>query len=75
MEQTKAKAGEMSRMMLIRRIVQAISFVLFPGLFLSTFAGIKSIVTAIINATFSVTQQAGDLKSWRALPLNSLARQ
>ena len=61
MEQTKAKAGEMSRMMLIRRIVQAISFVLFPGLFLSTFAGIKSIVTAIINATFSVTQQAGDL--------------
>ena len=47
--------------MLARRIIQAASFVLFPGLFISTFAGIKTIYTAILNGTFSVAQNAGDL--------------
>lgn len=47
--------------MLTRRIIQAASFVLLPGLFISTFAGIKTVYTAILNGTFSVAQNAGDL--------------
>ena len=47
--------------MLVRRIIQAASFVLFPGLFISTFAGIKTVYTAILNGTFSIAQNAGDL--------------
>ena len=61
MEKIRAKTKKASPLMLARRIIQAASFVLFPGLFISTFAGIKTIYTAILNGTFSVAQNAGDL--------------
>ncbi len=46
---------------LVRRIIQVASLLLFPGLFISTFAAIKSIYTAIIGGTFSVSAQAGQI--------------
>lgn len=61
MEKLHTKAKKASPLMLVRRIIQAASFVLFPGLFISTFAGIKTIYTVILGGTFSVAQNAGDL--------------
>lgn len=61
MEKLHAKTKKASPLMLVRRIIQAASFVLFPGLFISTFAGIKTVYTAILNGTFSIAQNAGDL--------------
>lgn len=46
---------------LTRRIIQAISIVLFPGLFISTFLAIKSIYTALINGTFDASAMAGQI--------------
>jgi len=46
---------------LTRRIIQAASFLLFPGLFISTFSAIKSIYTALIGGTFSVAALAGQM--------------
>lgn len=61
MEKLHAKTKKASPLMLVRRIIQAASFVLFPGLFISTFAGIKTVYTAILGGTFSIAQNAGDL--------------
>ena len=61
MEQQHTKANKTSALTRIRRAIQAASFVLFPGLFITIFAGLKTIVTALIDGTFSVTQNAGDL--------------
>ena len=61
MEQLHTKANKTSALTRIRRAIQAASFVLFPGLFITIFAGLKTIVTALIDGTFSVAQNAGDL--------------
>ncbi|NLI54815.1 MAG: FMN-binding protein [Clostridiales bacterium] len=46
---------------LTRRIIQALSLVLFPGLFISTFSAIKAIYTSIIDGTFSASAMAGQI--------------
>jgi uncharacterized protein with FMN-binding domain/NAD-dependent dihydropyrimidine dehydrogenase PreA subunit len=46
---------------LTRRIIQVLSFVLFPGLFISTFSAIKSIYVALIGGTFSASALAGQI--------------
>ena len=46
---------------LARRIIQILSLVLFPGLFISTFSAMKSVYTTIIAGTFSASALAGPL--------------
>ena len=46
---------------LTRRIIQVASLVLFPGLFIYTFAAIKSIYMALIGGTFRASQFAGQI--------------
>ncbi len=46
---------------LTRRIIQVLSFLLFPGLFISTFSAIKSIYVALIAGTFSASALAGQI--------------
>jgi len=46
---------------LTRRIIQVLSFVLFPGLFISTFSAIKSIYVALIGGTFSAAALTGQI--------------
>ena len=46
---------------LTRRIVQVASYILFPGLFISTFSAIKSIYVALIGGTFSASALAGQI--------------
>ena len=47
---------------IIRAVIQLISFILLPGLFISIFASIGAIYTAIIHGTFSITEY-----SWRII--------
>jgi len=46
---------------LTRRIIQAASLVLFPGLFISTFSAIKAIYVSIISGTFSAAALTGQI--------------
>ena len=46
---------------LTRRVIQAASLVLFPGLFISTFSAIKAIYTAVIGGSFSAAALAGQI--------------
>ena len=46
---------------IFRHAIQFISFFLFPGLFIMTYSSIKSVVTAIINGTFSFSSLSGDV--------------
>lgn len=46
---------------LTRRIIQALSFLLFPGLFISTFSALKQVYTALIGGAFSAATLAGPL--------------
>ena len=46
---------------LTRRVIQAASLVLFPGLFISTFSAIKAIYTGVINGSFSTAALAGQI--------------
>lgn len=46
---------------LTRRIIQILSFVLFPGLFLSTFSAIKSIYVSILAGNFNVAAHMGQI--------------
>ena len=55
------KRIQISPLKLIRRLIQTASFVLFPGLFLSTFSAMKTLFTAILGGSFSMTANAGDL--------------
>ncbi len=57
----KSKKIKRSPLALARRIVQAAAFILFPGLFISTFSAIKTIYTALIGGTFTWAANAGDL--------------
>jgi len=58
---TKRKKKKISPLMLTRRLVQLAAFALFPGLFIATFAALKSICTAIIGGTFSAAALAGQI--------------
>ncbi len=46
---------------LTRRIIQILSFVLFPGLFLSTFSAIKSIYMSILAGNFDAAAHMGQI--------------
>lgn len=46
---------------LARRIVQILSLVLFPGLFIATFSAIKTLYTALIGGTFDASALAGQI--------------
>lgn len=46
---------------LTRRIIQVLSIVLFPGLFISAFSAIKSIYVAIIGGSFQAAAMAGQI--------------
>jgi uncharacterized protein with FMN-binding domain len=61
METLRAKTKKISPLMLTRRIIQTAAFILFPGLFISTFSAMKTILTALIGGTFSVAANAGQL--------------
>lgn len=60
-KKVKKKRKKVSPLALTRRLVQLAAFVLFPGLFISTFAALKSIYTAIVSGTFSVSALAGQI--------------
>lgn len=57
----KRKHKKISALQLTRRLIQAAAFVLFPGLFLSTFAAIRSIYVALVGGTFSASALAGQI--------------
>ncbi len=61
LQESKKKKKKVSALGLTRRLIQAAAFVLFPGLFISTFSAIKSIYVAIIGGTFSISAQAGQI--------------
>lgn len=46
---------------LVRHIIQLISFILFPGLFIMAYGAIKSVVMAIVNGTFSFNTLSSDI--------------
>lgn len=58
--QRKIKS-KISPLMLTRRAIQTAAFLLFPGLFLSTFSAIKTIYTGIIHGTFQLAASAGQV--------------
>ena len=39
----------------VRHLVQLVAFILFPGLFISTFSALGDIIKALVNGTFSVS--------------------
>ena len=61
LQEGKKKRKKVSALALTRRLIQAAAFVLFPGLFITTFSAIKSIYVSIIGGTFSVSAQAGQI--------------
>lgn len=58
---TKKKFKKIPPLTLARRLVQLASFLLFPGLFYTTFLAIKSLYTALIGGTFSASALAGQI--------------
>ena len=46
---------------LVRAIIQLVSFLLIPGLFISVFSAIGSVVSALVSGTFVIAQQAGNI--------------
>ena len=57
----KKSFNKISPLMLTRRAIQAAAFLLFPGLFLSTFSALKTIYTGIIGGTFQLAANAGQV--------------
>jgi len=57
----KEKFSKLSPLVLTRRAIQAAAFVLFPGLFISTFSAMKTIYTSIIGGTFSLAAYGGQV--------------
>lgn len=53
--------GKITPMTLTRRAVQIASIALFPGLFISTFAAMKSIYTSLIGGTFDSAVLTGQI--------------
>lgn len=52
---------KISTVQLFRHIVQFISFILFPGLFIMAYSSIKSVIMAIVNGTFSIDALSSDI--------------
>ncbi len=52
---------KISTVQLFRHIVQFISFILFPGLFIMAYSSIKSVVMAIVNGIFSIDALSSDI--------------
>ncbi len=52
---------KISPLRLIRRVIQTAAFILFPGLFITTFSAMKTLFTAIIGGSFSMAANAGDM--------------
>lgn len=57
----QSKPIQISPLKLVRRIIQTAAFVLFPGLFITTFSAMKILFAAIIGGTFSMAANAGEL--------------
>ena len=57
----KKDFGKLSPLMLTRRAIQAAAFVLFPGLFISTFSAMKTIVSTIVGGTFTMAAYGGQV--------------
>lgn len=57
----KKKFKKIPALTFARRLVQLASFLLFPGLFYTTFLAMKSLYTALIGGTFSVAVLAGQI--------------
>lgn len=55
------KHRKVSITQLIRHGIQIAAFLLFPGLFISTWSAVGSVVTALVNGTFSLTSMADQL--------------
>lgn len=49
------KPKHISVTQIVRHLVQLVAFILFPGLFISTFSALGDIVKALVNGTFSVS--------------------
>lgn len=60
MERKRVKM-KIDRTNMIRRAIQIASFILMPGLFISTFLSIKSVYTALISGAFDVAAQLPQL--------------
>ena len=52
---------KISTRQIFRHVIQLISLILFPGLFIMVFSSIKSVVMAIVNGTFSFAALSGDI--------------
>ena len=65
MQEIKLKAaalwGRLDKTQLLRHGVQLISFLLFPGLFLTVFHAIRDVVMALVNGTFAFASASGSL--------------
>lgn len=46
---------------IIRHIIQFAAFLIYPGLFISVFAALRAIVTALFGGTFTLASMGGDL--------------
>ncbi|NLI54660.1 MAG: FMN-binding protein [Clostridiales bacterium] len=55
------KFKKISPLLLTRRVIQTAAFIVFPGLFISTFSAMKTIYTAVIGGTFSLAANAGQV--------------
>ncbi|MGB4610700.1 MAG: 4Fe-4S binding protein [Saccharofermentanales bacterium] len=51
----KMKLKRISITQTVRHVIQLVAFILFPGLFISTFSALGDIVKALVNGTFSVS--------------------
>ena len=57
----KKKSKKIPPLTITRRLIQLASFLLFPGLFYTTFLAMKSLYTALIGGTFSAAALAGQI--------------
>ena len=55
------KLKNISVTQIVRHVVQLAAFILFPGLFISTFSALEDIVKAVVNGTFSVSALSAQL--------------
>lgn len=53
----KKRKTKQRRIQIVRGVIQLLSFLLIPGLFITVFSGIGAIYTAIISGTFVLSQQ------------------
>lgn len=56
--QKKAKTKKIHAVNIIRAVIQIISFIIMPGLFISIFSSLGAIYTSIIQGTFNISEQS-----------------